>query len=108
MTRKAIGAGFGRTGTGSRREALELLGLGPTHHMREPIADPERKAAEGPEGWTRADWDRLLGGGLRGQYPPRDGRGAPVPDAPCPRVEAAARFNAEARGENERGALKQR
>ena len=28
-----IGAGFGRTGTASTKKALELLDLGPTHHM---------------------------------------------------------------------------
>jgi hypothetical protein len=30
-----IGAGFGRTGTKSLKEALELLGFGPCHHMVE-------------------------------------------------------------------------
>ena len=30
-----IGAGFGRTGTASTKIALEQLGLGPTHHMKE-------------------------------------------------------------------------
>ena len=30
-----IGAGFGRTGTASTKAALELLGIGPTHHMIE-------------------------------------------------------------------------
>ena len=30
-----IGAGFGRTGTASAKIALELLGVGPTHHMKE-------------------------------------------------------------------------
>ena len=35
MALKAIGAGFGRTGTDSMREALTMLGLGPCHHMFE-------------------------------------------------------------------------
>src|SRR4029079_18761567 len=37
MSLKVIGAGFGRTGTDSMREALNLLGFGPCHHMREVI-----------------------------------------------------------------------
>jgi len=32
-----IGAGFGRTGTASTKEALDQLGFGPTHHMKEVI-----------------------------------------------------------------------
>jgi hypothetical protein len=32
MTLKVIGAGFGRTGTDSMREALTILGFGPCHH----------------------------------------------------------------------------
>ena len=35
-----IGAGFGRTGTSSLQEALEILGLGPCYHMREVYKDP--------------------------------------------------------------------
>ena len=34
---KVIGAGFGRTGTFSLKSALEYLGFGPCHHMREGI-----------------------------------------------------------------------
>ena len=30
-----IGAAFGRTGTSSTKAALEILGVGPTHHMDE-------------------------------------------------------------------------
>lgn len=37
-----IGAGFGRTGTLSLREALLLLGFGPCDHMVESFAHPER------------------------------------------------------------------
>jgi hypothetical protein len=40
MSLKVIGTGFGRTGTDSMREALEILGFGPCHHMRELIKDP--------------------------------------------------------------------
>lgn len=59
---KVIGAGFGRTGTDSMREALNILGFGPCHHMRELLADPEHRQA-----WRRVhagekpDWDKLLG-----------------------------------------------
>ena len=35
MALKVIGAGFGRTGTLSLKEALEKLGYGPCHHMKE-------------------------------------------------------------------------
>lgn len=62
MTLKVIGTGFGRTGTDSMREALNILGFGPCHHMRELIADRSHRqdwrdmAAGGP-----ADWGKLLG-----------------------------------------------
>lgn len=42
MALSVIGAGFGRTGTESMKLALEMLGLGPCHHMKEVIADPEQ------------------------------------------------------------------
>jgi hypothetical protein len=35
-----IGSGFGRTGTRSLKQALEMLGLGPCHHMEEVFANP--------------------------------------------------------------------
>jgi Sulfotransferase domain len=37
MTLKVIGAGVGRTGTNSLRLALNMLGVGPCHHMEEVI-----------------------------------------------------------------------
>lgn len=40
---KVIGAGFGRTGTDSLREALDILGCGPCHHMYAVNADEEQK-----------------------------------------------------------------
>lgn len=59
-----IGAGFGRTGTSSLQEALEILGYGPCYHMREVFKDPE-----GPAKWDRVgrgegtpDWDDIFFG----------------------------------------------
>jgi hypothetical protein len=43
MSLKVIGTGFGRTGTDSMREALNILGLGPCHHMLEVNASDEQK-----------------------------------------------------------------
>lgn len=63
MALDVIGAGFGRTGTDSLREALTILGFGPCHHMLEVIGNDEQTAmwratvrGEGP------GWDRLLQG----------------------------------------------
>ena len=63
MTLKVIGTGFGRTGTDSMREALNILGVGPCHHMYEVIANEEQKRlwralAKG----TAPDWERLFAG----------------------------------------------
>lgn len=58
MTLAVIGAGMGRTGTYSLNLALELLGLGPCHHMADVNTSPEQKAQ-----WRAAgrgelpDWD---------------------------------------------------
>ena len=41
MSLKVIGAGFGRTGTKSLKQALEDLGFGPCYHMVEAFAHPE-------------------------------------------------------------------
>jgi hypothetical protein len=57
---KVIGAGFGRTGTHSLAEALEILGFGPCYHLREVGKNPDHT-----ELWNAAidgkalDWDRL-------------------------------------------------
>jgi hypothetical protein len=63
MALAVIGAGFGRTGTDSMREALTMLGLGPCHHMREVMANPDllafwRAAADG----RTQDWEKALAG----------------------------------------------
>ncbi|MEX1250097.1 MAG: sulfotransferase family protein [Hyphomonas sp.] len=43
MTLKVISAGFGRTGTLSLKLALEELGFGPCHHMKE-VPGKQRRA----------------------------------------------------------------
>lgn len=44
MTLQVIGAGFGRTGTESMKLALEQLGFGPCHHMKEVLSNPGQLA----------------------------------------------------------------
>ena len=44
MSLKIIGSGFGRTGTMTMKDALGVLGFGPTHHMTEIMAHPEQVA----------------------------------------------------------------
>lgn len=44
MPLKVIGTGFGRTGTNSMQKALEILGVGPCHHMIEVNNDPAMKS----------------------------------------------------------------
>jgi hypothetical protein len=39
MDLQVIGAGFGRTGTSSLRDALNLLGFGPCYHMSGKIKE---------------------------------------------------------------------
>ncbi len=63
MALSVIGAGFGRTGTESLKQALEILGHGPCYHMYEVLPHPERVAM-----WRRAmdgslpDWDVAFAG----------------------------------------------
>lgn len=63
MALEVIGAGFGRTGTDSMREALTILGFGPCHHMSEVMASAEQTAiwraiARG----ERRDWETAFAG----------------------------------------------
>lgn len=59
---QVIGTGFGRTGTDSMREALEILGFGPCHHMRELIKDPDHEQLwRSVVAGSAPDWDLLLG-----------------------------------------------
>lgn len=62
MALKVIGAGYPRTGTSSLKLALEQLGFGPCHHMREVLMNPSSTAL-----WVRAadgdpDWDAIFDG----------------------------------------------
>ena len=63
MALEIIGAGFGRTGTDSMREALNILGFGPCHHMYEVTNNPVMK-----QRWRAfmddgaPDWDALFEG----------------------------------------------
>ena len=60
---KVIGAGFGRTGTMSLKEALEELGFGPCYHAIELFENPAHAGLwEAAERGEPVDWDELLGG----------------------------------------------
>ena len=66
-TLRVIGAGFGRTGTLSLREALVHLGLGPCDHMRQNFEHPERfvlwdEALRCKTAGESIDWRPLLDG----------------------------------------------
>jgi len=61
MALKVVGAGFGRTGTRSLKDALEMLGFAPCHHMMEVFTHPEQVPF-----WDRValgqkyDWEELF------------------------------------------------
>jgi Sulfotransferase domain len=62
VTLRVIGSGLGRTGTLSLKLALDQLGFGPCHHMREVLEHPESvplwiDAFEG-----RPDWEAMFEG----------------------------------------------
>ena len=63
MALKVVGAGFGRTGTLSLKNALEKLGFGACYHMMEVFPRPEHVAM-----WHRLafghpmDWDEIFRG----------------------------------------------
>src|ERR1700685_3430857 len=62
MALKVVGSGLGRTGTKSLQTALNILGLGPCHHMVEVFGHPESvplwiEAGKGPP-----DWDAIFDG----------------------------------------------
>jgi hypothetical protein len=61
MALQVIGAGFGRTGTHSLQVALETLGFGPCHHMREVMAHPKQAATwQAAHRGEKVDWARFL------------------------------------------------
>lgn len=68
MALSVIGAGFGRTGTESMKVALETLGLGPCHHMKEVIASPEQTriwrsiAHDSEKQNSEQNWDEVFTG----------------------------------------------
>lgn len=53
MALKLIGSGYGRTGTMTMKDALGVLGYGPTHHMVEFLEHPE----------LLAKWKTVFAGG---------------------------------------------
>ena len=61
MTLSVFGVGFGRTGTESLKQALEILGVGPCYHMFEVLPHEERV-----DEWIRLvqgktpDWDEIF------------------------------------------------
>ena len=63
MPLQVIGAGFGRTGTMSLRDALNTLGFGPCYHMSEVIRNPHyaRYWAELSRG-GKVDWEEVFAG----------------------------------------------
>lgn len=63
MALRVIGAGFGRTGTDSMREALDILGFGPCHHMFEINRDETQRILWRALGkGAKPDWERLFAG----------------------------------------------
>ena len=63
MGLSVVGAGFGRTGTDSMWAALEILGVGPCHHMREVFNNPEQqKLWYAIANGSRPGWDEVFSG----------------------------------------------
>ncbi len=63
MSLKIIGAGFGRTGTTSMKEALELLGYNKCHHMREVMSSGKQvEMFDRVSRNVEVDWDDVFEG----------------------------------------------
>jgi hypothetical protein len=63
MPLAVIGAGFGRTGTLSLKLALERLGLGPCHHMREVFQHPRLlRSWQAAAAGRPVDWEEVFAG----------------------------------------------
>ena len=60
MALEVIGSGLGRTGTKSLQTALNILGLGPCHHMVEVFAHPESMALWVNAGNGSPQWDVIF------------------------------------------------
>jgi hypothetical protein len=60
MALKVIGSGLGRTGTKSLQTALNMLGLGPCHHMAEVFTHPESMALWIQAGNGSPTWDAIF------------------------------------------------
>jgi hypothetical protein len=73
-----IGAGLPRTGTLSLKLALDALGLGPTCHLSDLLADPDRAAlwAQALEGRRR--WAKIYEGYHSAVGPPASGFWEPL------------------------------
>ena len=70
MALKVVGSGLGRTGTKSLQTALNMLGVGPCHHMVEVFAHPESVPLWIEAGAGRPDWDKIFDGyGAMVDYP---------------------------------------
>ena len=62
MALKVVGSGLGRTGTKSMQTALNMLGLGPCHHMVEVFAHRETMPLWIDAGAGRPNWDAIFKG----------------------------------------------
>lgn len=62
MALKIVGSGLGRTGTKSLQTALNMLGVGPCHHMMEVFAHPESLPLWVEAAAGRPDWDAIFAG----------------------------------------------
>ncbi|MCW3473589.1 sulfotransferase family protein [Limobrevibacterium gyesilva] len=63
MSLSIIGAGFGRTGTLSLKQALERLGFGPCHHMEEVLKTPSQLPLwQAAVAGQAVDWDEVFAG----------------------------------------------
>ncbi len=60
MTLHVIGSGLGRTGTKSLQTALNMLGVGPCHHMIEVFMHPETMSLWIEAGHGRPDWEAIF------------------------------------------------
>jgi Sulfotransferase domain len=68
-----IGAGLPRTGTLSLKVALEMLGLGPTCHIVDVVADPDRAALWEKARSGKGKWAKIFDGYNSAVGPPASG-----------------------------------